>query len=78
MLHPVPDKAVKVVQLVWDMSETALDLGDDADSYRLFDTAHALVAVYLYIRQIILKNNYIISSLTETTSKTQGSSSERC
>ena len=47
MLHPAPDKAVKVMQLVWDMFETALDLGDDAERYRLFDTAHALAAVYL-------------------------------
>ena len=47
ILHPAPDKAVKVVQLVWDMFETALDLGDGADRYRLFDTAHALAAVYL-------------------------------
>ena len=47
MLHPTPDKVVKVMQLVWDMFETALDLGDDADRYRLFDTAHALAAVYL-------------------------------
>ena len=42
-----PDKAAKVMQLVWDMFETALDIGDDADRYRLFDTAHALAAVYL-------------------------------
>ncbi len=35
------------MQLVWDMFETALDLGDDAARYRLFDTAHALAAVYL-------------------------------
>ena len=47
MLHPAPDKTVTVMQLVWDMFETALDLGDDADRYRLFDTAHALAAVYL-------------------------------
>ena len=47
MLHHAPDKVVKVVQFVWDMFETALDLGDDADRYRLFDTAHALAAVYL-------------------------------
>ena len=47
MLHPAPGKAVKVMQLVWDMFETALDLGDDADRYRLFDTAHTLAAVYL-------------------------------
>ena len=45
--HPAPDKAAKVMQLVWDMFETALDLGDDADRYRLFDTAHTLAAVYL-------------------------------
>ena len=45
--HPAPDKAAKVMQLVWDMFETALDLGNDADRYRLFDTAHALAAVYL-------------------------------
>ena len=45
--HPAHDKTVKVIQLVWDMFETALDLGDDADRYRLFDTAHALAAVYL-------------------------------
>ena len=44
---PAPDKVVKVMQLVWDMFETALDLGDDADRYRLFDTAHTLAAVYL-------------------------------
>ena len=31
MLRHAPDKAVKVMQLVWDMFETALDLGDDAD-----------------------------------------------
>ena len=36
MLHHAPDKVVKVMQLVWDMFETALDLGDDADRYRLF------------------------------------------
>ena len=47
MLHPAPDKVVKVMQLMWDMFETALDLGDDADRYRLFDTAHALAAAYL-------------------------------
>ena len=47
MLHSAPDKAVKVMQLTWDMFETALDLGDGADRYRLFDTAHALAAVYL-------------------------------
>ena len=47
MLHPAPGKAVKVMQLVWDMFETALDLGDDVDRYRLFDTAHTLAAVYL-------------------------------
>ena len=47
MLSPAPDKAVEVMQLVWDMFETALDLGDDADRYRLFDTAHAMAAVYL-------------------------------
>ena len=47
MLHPAPNKAVKVMRLVWDMFEMALDLGDDADRYRLFDTAHALAAVYL-------------------------------
>ena len=47
MLHHAPDKVVKVMQLVWDMFETALDLGDDADRYRLFDTANALAAVYL-------------------------------
>ena len=47
VLLPAPDKVVKVMQLVWDMFETALDLGDGADRYRLFDTAHALAAVYL-------------------------------
>ena len=47
ILRPAPDEVVKVMQLVWDMFETALDLGDDADRYRLFDTAHALAAVYL-------------------------------
>ena len=47
MLHHAPDKVVKVMQFVWDMFETALDLGDDAEHYRLFDTAHALAAVYL-------------------------------
>ena len=47
MLPPPPDTTVKVMRLVWDMFETALDLGDDADRYRLFDTAHALAAVYL-------------------------------
>ena len=47
MLHHAPDKVLKVMQFVWDMFETALDLGDDADRYRLFDTAHALAAVYL-------------------------------
>lgn len=31
ILHHAPDKVVKVMQLVWDMFETALDLGDDAD-----------------------------------------------
>ena len=45
--HPAPDKVVKVMQLVWDMFETALDLGDDTDRYRLFDTVHALAAAYL-------------------------------
>ena len=35
------------MQFMWDMFETALDLGDDVDCYRLFDTAHALAAVYL-------------------------------
>ena len=44
---PAPDKAVEIMRLVWDMFETALDLGDDADRYRLFDTANALAAVYL-------------------------------
>ena len=47
ILHPAPDKTMKITQLVWDMFETALDLGDDADRYRLFDTAHALAAVHL-------------------------------
>ena len=47
ILRPAPDEGVKVMQLVWDMFESALDLGDDADRYRLFDTAHALAAVYL-------------------------------
>ena len=47
ILRPAPDEVVKVMQLVWDMFETALDLGDDAARYRLFDTAHALAAVYL-------------------------------
>lgn len=37
----------RVMQFVWDMFETALNLGDDADRYRLFDTVHALAAVYL-------------------------------
>ena len=32
---------------MWDMFETALNLGDDADRYRLFATVHALAAVYL-------------------------------
>ena len=36
----------RVMQFVWDMFETALNLGDDADRYRLFDTVHALAAVY--------------------------------
>ena len=45
--HPAPDKVVEVMQLIWDMFETALDLGDDAGRYRLFDTAHALAAVHL-------------------------------
>ena len=31
MLPPAPDKDVKVMQLVWDVFETALDLGDDVD-----------------------------------------------
>ena len=48
MLHTAPDKVVKVMQLVWDMFETALDLGDDADRYRLFDTAHTLAASTCY------------------------------
>ena len=47
ILRPAPGEVVKVMQLVWDMFETALDLGDDAERYRLFDTAHALAAVYL-------------------------------
>ena len=47
ILRPAPNEVVKVMQLVWDMFETALDLGDDAARYRLFDTAHALAAVYL-------------------------------
>ena len=37
----------RVMQFVWDMFETALNLGDDADRYRLFDTVNALAAVYL-------------------------------
>ena len=45
--HHAPDMFTRVMQFVWDMFETALDLGDDADRYRLFDTAHALAAVYL-------------------------------
>ncbi len=55
MLHPAPNKAVKVMRLVWDMFEMALDLGDDADRYRLFDTAHVLAKVHLYIKQINVK-----------------------
>ncbi len=47
ILRPAPGEVVRVMQLVWDMFETALDLGDDAARYRLFDTAHALAAVYL-------------------------------
>ena len=47
MLPPASDKTVKVMQLMWDMFEAALELGDDADCYRLFDTAHAMAAVYL-------------------------------
>ena len=35
----------RVMQFVWDMFETALNLGDDADRYRLFDTVHTLAAV---------------------------------
>ena len=42
-----PDMAKKAMQTVWDLFETALDLDDDADRYKLFDTAHALAEVYL-------------------------------
>ena len=42
-----PDMAKKAMQIVWDLFETALDLDDDADRYKLFDTAHALAEVYL-------------------------------
>ena len=45
--HHAPDMFTRVMQFVWDMFETALNLGDDADRYRLFDTVHALAAVYL-------------------------------
>ena len=40
--HHAPDMFTRVMQFVWDMFETALNLGDDADRYRLFDTVHAL------------------------------------
>ena len=43
--HHAPDMFTRVMQFVWDMFETALSLGDDADRYRLFDTVHALAAV---------------------------------
>ena len=42
-----PDMATKVMQIVWDLVETALDLADDADRSKLFDTAHALAEEYL-------------------------------
>ena len=45
--HSAPDMAKKAMQIVWDLFETALDLDDDADRYKLFDTAHALAEVYL-------------------------------
>ncbi len=45
--HSAPDMAKKAMQTVWDLFETALDLDDDADRYKLFDTAHALAEVYL-------------------------------
>lgn len=45
--HHAPDMFTRVMQFVWDMFETALNLGDDADRYRLFDTVNALAAVYL-------------------------------
>ena len=45
--HSAPDMAKKAVQTVWELFETALDLDDDADRYKLFDTAHALAEVYL-------------------------------
>ena len=45
--HHAPDMFTRVMQFVWDMFEIALNLGDDADRYRLFDTVHALAAVYL-------------------------------
>ena len=43
--HHAPDMFTRVMQFVWDMFETALNLGDDADRYRLFDTVHTLAAV---------------------------------
>ena len=45
--HSAPDMAKKAMQIVWELFETALDLDDDADRYKLFDTAHALAEVYL-------------------------------
>ena len=42
-----PDMAKKAMQIVWELFETVLDLDDDADRYKLFDTAHALAEVYL-------------------------------
>ncbi len=45
--HSAPDGAKKAMQIVWELFETALDLDDDADRYKLFDTAHALAEAYL-------------------------------
>ena len=45
----------RVMQFVWDMFETALNLGDDADRYRLFDTVHALAGAVKSYAQISLQ-----------------------
>ena len=37
----------RVMQFVWDMFETALNLGDDADRYRLFD------ALILFLKETV-------------------------
>ena len=53
--HHAPDMFTRVMQFVWDMFETALNLGDDADRYRLFDTVHALAGAVKSYAQISLQ-----------------------